>query len=136
METPTVCIDGVREMRRYVVYVAGEKLLLQGATFRSLTILAIARQKNQDDGWVRKEVLYGDTATVPKYMYRLGNDVREVLSDRPRLSKWPVFENDRQGGYRLLTTPDKIKIINLPALMEFGDHVILEMLTVDISPKS
>jgi hypothetical protein len=69
-------------------------------------------------------------------MYRLGNDVREVLSDRPRLSKWPVFENDRQGGYRLLTTPDKIKIINLPALMEFGDHVILKMLTVDLSPES
>lgn len=114
-------IDGYRVGGYSAIHVDRQKIWLPDKCFKYIAILAIARHMNIDNGWVKAEILDGDQLTG-RYMFRLKQD---IWLRSPNLNVWPVYENNRKGGYRLaMDHPEKITIYN--NVVDFQDSLVAE----------
>lgn len=123
---PEIIIDGSAAGTRYRVVIDGHEVFLQGAAFRLMAILAIAKSVPQDPsvGWVGNYLLYSDYGRTAKEAHRVRKQVWGQLPDRYR--HWRVIENDGQGSVRLISGRATIK--NPQALIDFGDATIVEVM--------
>jgi len=141
MGLPLICIDGTkvrdgqRNYTRYLTFIAGKRVPLSGVPFKLLAMLALACMSKVDDGWVHTGQLYRPAGLAGRYLYLMKQQIRRRLRNVKSLRNWQIIENDRQGYYRLIARPERIRFINPQALQEFGDMEILAMIEKHKSPK-
>ena len=134
MDAPRVDIDGSVKRagvhRQYKVVIGGHEVYLQGQTFRAFAMLALCRRNRKNKGWVSAAEMFGRPRLTASYLFRLRSQVRNgLLKKAPALAQWKVTENDHEGSYRLATKPERIRVVNPAAIIEFGDHDLVALLT-------
>ena len=134
MDAPRVDIDGsvkrVGTHKQYKVVVGGHAIYLQGQTFRAFAMLALCRRNRKNKGWVSATEMFGRPRLTASYLFRLRSQIRNALLKKaPVLAKWQVTENDHEGSYRLATKLERIRVVNSSAIIEFGDHDLVALLT-------
>ncbi len=127
--TPSkIDIDGEKVGSRYMVYVDDIRILLCRCDVRMLAMMALAllnREEDQSDGWIGKELLYQPSVLTGKYLYTLRKNMLSALSED--YTDWPVWENNKRGGYRLCLDLGGIKL-NDRRLRDLGYADLTEQL--------
>jgi len=118
-----------------MVYIDDIRLLLCRVDVRLLAMLSLAwlnRAEDQTEGWVSKDLLCQPSILTAKYLYVLRLNILTALPSE--YADWPVWENDKQGGYRISMASDKISFnsINVNAL-EYSD--LTELMTAQCSAR-
>jgi hypothetical protein len=139
--TATAIGHGRKRRTRYLSVIDGKQLFLSPIPFRLFAILAMCRLSRRNDGWVKADVLYGQTAgVISRYLYTLRRLVQADVPCPRSKKPWPVVENDHwdrhghRGEYRLLADPGAITI-DMEGIRSFGQHDMTQMLDTFNAPQ-
>ncbi len=118
----SIILEGDQIGRRYLSYINGQRFLMVRAEFRIMAVLAIGVLSGQE--WVNRDVIYKPENLVRKYLYRIRMQVHTTI---PTLDRWPVFEYDLIGKYRMLALKESI-VMNRRNLRQLGYADLVECL--------
>jgi helicase len=119
-------IEGTPVRERFLVRIDGRSIGLTGKSFKYLLRLVWSRL-TKDGGWLYKEDLE-QGFNQARYLYRLRQEI-----GRDFMPRWPLYENNRSGYYRLAADPEQIRV-NLEALRDNPDFEIRQMI-LDLAPQ-
>jgi hypothetical protein len=112
-------LDGAACGERFMARVDGELAPLTAKSFKYLLKLVVARLMSED-GWVYKdEIEVGFNQA--RYLYRMRGELESGLGG----VRWPVYENNRLGYYRVALDAAAISV-NIDSLVENPDFEIAE----------
>ncbi|HSG98617.1 MAG TPA: hypothetical protein VLB27_01115, partial [candidate division Zixibacteria bacterium] len=114
-----VAIDGAAQGERFLLRIDGIPVALTGKSFKYFVRLAAGRFLSED-GWVYKDDIE-QGFNQARYLYRMR---REIEAGLPGY-RWPVYENNRLGYYRLGLAAAAVEV-NLEALAASDDFEIAE----------
>jgi hypothetical protein len=118
MEPRAINVTGRRHDLWFRVTVDRKPIDLPWTNFKIVAILAMYRYVGINNGWVDRGILYQPDEQTARNIYRTKLTIH---AKRPDLRKWNFSQNDRDGFYRLLIDPDKIKIA-WQKLRDLRDH--------------
>jgi hypothetical protein len=112
--------------QRFSIVINGKTVFLTASSFRYLMLLAGARILRPRRGvWINKYELDSVGDNQARNCFRMQDEIRTGLGNKPPAGWWPLYKSDRNGNYQLTGDPEIS--FDFENLEQFPDHAVVAL---------